>query len=452
MYYIYDDNPTLGFVSVDGGTFMQTGLSVGKPGRKQQFTGSYSSQKYQKINNEHVVDSHFKVLKTPTKQGITPAALDFGKPISLETGNTKAQRIVEEYRNTEAPKQWQQKPQHQQVTNIANSKQKDTKQITQTPNNTPVRGDYGSKPKEATSRTQSSNKKQIQPIRVKAVNVDYTNLMKQRNQDSGNNKKIQDVERSQRTQDGGRSQRQKDATRSQHTRDAAYDTKTAYVEMNVRKASSDPQKKVLYNNNRQSTSLTVMTPLDKRWPSTMTMDKTLHKTNGIAHDHNMQVMSRVLDSMTQKITDRRYKKSDYVNSDTEKRLGINYEKSKRSVVADNMRKYIGKDKIGKDLRNQQKQNSALARIGSHEESLEQEATPYAVFYRMNPETLDRQEGFMIMRSLETENGSKDVASKEKRLRITPFQEDAENMEFNQKNGGGTLHRKKLKNFSNYRNF
>lgn len=449
-YNIYDDNPIMGFGAIDGGTNVKPGFSVGKPSKKQQFRSSYVNPKYQKINNEHVVDSHFKVRKIQSKQ-TTSTALETGRLITHETVKSKAQRIVAEYRNTEAPKQWQQKTQHQQIINTVNSGPKDIRQITQIPNNTPFRGDYGSKPKDVNSLSQPSNNQQIPPLRHKAVNVDFSNSMKQRNQDAENSKKNQDAARSQRTQNVGRSQRHKAVGRNRVSQDNAFDSKS-YVEMNVRKPqmSTDLQQNVKLNSNHRSFSAQ-----DKRQriPTSMVVDKTLQKANGIAHDHNMQVVSRVLDSMTQKNVDIRHKKGEHVNRETEKHLDTIYEKSKRSVVAENKRKYIGKDKIGKDLRNQHR-NSALARIGSHEVNFEQDDTPYAVFYRMNPETLDRQEGFMIMRSLDAENGIKDFITKETSLH-TAFREGAENMANNQKykiNGGETLHRKKLKNFSKFRNY
>lgn len=446
MYYIYDDNPNIGFVSVENsiGTYVKSGYSAGKT--KKQFTGAYSNAKYSKINSENIIDSHFKVRKTPSKFTI-PAAVDTGRIGAQEAGTNKAHRIVEEYRNTEAPKQWQPKPQHQ---HMVTASQKD-EQITKIPNKTAVRGDYDAKAKEAASHIQPSNNQQFPPIRPRSVTPEYSNSMKQRNRDAGSRQINQELGRSQRSQDVARSQRQKDVglERGQNK-----DNKPAYVngQMNMRKAqiSTDPQKQILINNKRQISSLTVHTGQDKRQrlPVSMMMDKTLYKANGNAHDHNMQVISSILDDMTRNLVDRRHK-GEYVNREIEKHLDEIYEKSKRSVVADNMKKFIGKDKIGKDLPNHNKQNTA--RIGNHEESLEVDGTPYAVFYRMNPETLDRQEGFMATGSME-DNRSSEVFSNENRPH-TAFEEGTENMTNIRKTlkNGNTHQRKKVKNFSNYRN-
>lgn len=415
MYYIYDDNPNIGFVAIDNGigAYVKPGFTANS---KKQFTGSYNP-KYQKLNNEHVVDSHFKVMKTPSRYTM-PTALDSGRLRAKETRQNNAQRQPEEYRNTEAPKQWQQRPQHQQEASQGSSGHQE-KLNTQTPNISPVRSDYSVTNQESISQPNShsttANTQQIQPIRSKAVNADYTSQIK----------------------------------RNQRNQDDVFEPKPSFVQMNVRKTqiSTDPQKIVRINNNRQLSSMTAHGTQEsrQRLPAAMMMDKTLHKSNG-AHDHNMQIMTRVLDDMTQTISDRRHKKGEYRKRDTRKPLDM-FEKSKRSVVSDTMRKYIGKDKsMTKDHRG----NVDLARIGSHEESLEANDTPYALFYRMNPEALDHQEGFMVMKSME-ENTSTDFSSKEKRL-STAFEEeiDLDKSEKSKKNGN-SLKLRKLKNFSNFRN-
>ncbi|PZC83024.1 hypothetical protein B5X24_HaOG208891 [Helicoverpa armigera] len=409
MYYIYDDNPNIGFMALDNGigAYVKTGFSVNS---KKQFTGSYNP-KYQKINNEHVVDSHFKVMKTPSRYSpSTAVVVDNARLRGHEAGKSNAKRIVEEYRNTEAPKQWQQRTQHQQPSNTAISGPQEP-QNTQTPNNPSVRVDYANA-QEAAPHNQPSNNQPISPIRPK---TDYSQL-KQRSQ-------------------------------KKQKQEGVFDPKPSFVQMNVRKTqiSTDPQKIVRLNNNRQLTSLSVHTSQEKRQrlPTSLMMDKTLHKANGL-HEHNMEIMSRVLDDMTQKIADRRHK-GEFRKRDTTKTLDL-FEKSKRSVVSDNMRKYIGKDKtIGTH------RAMDVARIGSREESLEVNETPYALFYRMNPETLDQQEGFMIMRSVEENtNTSRDFASKEKRLTSSLEDKTKKRQQKSKKNGSTLKLRKKLKNFSNYR--
>ncbi|CAD0204931.1 unnamed protein product [Chrysodeixis includens] len=410
MYYIYDDNPNIGFVALDNGigAYAKPGFTANS---KKQFTGSYNS-KYLKINNEHVVDSHFKVMKTPLRYASSPI-LDSGRIRGYDPGSSQniGQRIPEEYRNTETPKQWHQRNQHQQlIAKPANNGHQVQQQHTQTLNNTPIRGEYTNKNQEPPL---AQSNQQLPPLRPKAVNADYGPQIKQRNQ---------------------------------RNKDEGFESKPSFVQMNVKKTqiSTDPQKRVRLSNNRQLTSLTMHGPQESRQriPTSMMMDKTLHKVNGL-HDHNMQVMTRVLDDMTQKIADRRHKKGEYRKRDTKALTNVMFEKSKRSVVSDNMRKYIGKD-IVKEHRS----NFDVARIGSHEESLEMNDTPYALFYRMNPETLDQQEGYM-MGSIEELSG--EFSSKEKRLSEGFNDEVDMNVAQKSKNINTLKMRKKVKNFSNFKN-
>lgn len=419
MYYIYDDNPNIGFVALDNsiGAYVKTGFTSNG---KRQYTGSYSS-KYQKINNEHVVDSHFKVMKSPSNY-LMPSMNDAGRTRTHDASKNGAHRKGDDHKVTEPPKQWKQRTQNQQAANPAKPVQQD-QQDPQSSHNPVVRGEYAAaKPQEAAPHAQPATNQQISPIRPKAVNADYSNQLKQR---------------------------------SQRNQETVFEAKPSFVQMNVRKTQmTDSQKIVRMNNNRQMTSLAVRTQQAQqdnrqRMPTSIMMDKTLHKANAV-HDHNKQVMSRVLDDMTQKITDRRHKKGEYRKRDAKYKQGFDvFEKSKRSVVSDNMRKYIGNDKSkGNSHRNNN--NMELSRIGSHEDSgiLEPKETPYALFYRMNPETLDQQEGFMLLRSME-DNSSNNFNTKDKRLtfeddfEVTPEQKPKKSV-----NAPKLL--KKLKNFVSYR--
>ncbi|CAH0678077.1 unnamed protein product [Spodoptera exigua] len=416
MYYVYDDNPSTGFVALENsiGAYVKTGF--GGNGNRQ-YTGSYSS-KYQKINNEHVVDSHFKIMKTPPKYPMM-STIDAGKARTHDASNNGAPK-KEDYKVTEPPKQWKQRAQNQQVINPVKSEQQDQQNL-QTSHNPVLRGEFSAgKLQEAAPHTMPTTSQQIQPIRPKAVNADYSAQMKQRNQ---------------------------------RNQDNVFEAKPNFVQMNVRKAQvADSQKIVKMNNNRQMTSLAVRSQQPQqdnrqRMPTSMMMDKTLHKANAV-HDHNKQVMSRVLDDMTQQIADRRHKKGEYRKRDATNKQGFDvFEKSKRSVVSDNMRKYIGKDK---SKGNSHRNNMELPRVGSLEESaaMEPKETPYALFYRMNPETLDQQEGFMLLRSME-DNSSNTFNNKNKRL---TFDDDFEvaSQQKPKKGGNAPKLHKKLKNFASYR--
>lgn len=426
MYYIYDDNPTVGFIGVDNtvGNFV-SGYNV----PKKQFTGSYSPR-YQKYTNEHVVDSHFKVMKTPSRYALS-TLMDRN---SVQRGP--------DYRMTQLPKVWQQNVAHPVRNPVVNIQQP---QILKDQPNLPKaaktihgkavsivptkdtfileqRRPEQSQPQQK-QKQKEINKKvtNIPPIRPKAVNADYSSPLKP----------------------------------LPRPQDEIFEPKANFVQMNVRKTqiSQDSQKVVRRNHNRHpaaSSGHEIQHNRHQRVPSSMLMDKTLHKTNGLS-DHNVQLMARVLDDMTHQVSDRRQEKGEYRKRDIKTAMHLN-DKSKRNPIFDNMRKYIGKEKVSVKERNDRKVNNMeVARIGSHEESLEVNNAPYALFYRMNPESLDQQEAFILMSSMEKNGNNNSNKAITNTQQFDEFEMKKTTPRKPKTNTNSMRLHKKMKNYSSFRN-
>lgn len=229
-----------------------------------------------------------------------------------------------------------------------------------------------------------------------------------------------------------------------------YDSKGNIVQVNVHKTPipAEPQK-VKLNNNRQLTALSVQRREDsyKRTSTSMLVDKKIQKGSNFK-ERNAQIMSRVLDDMTKKVTDRRLKNNEYKKRDTDSSYDSHSQPgNKRNIVSENMKKYIGKD-INLNLMNMNKLKEA-ASIGNHEDDIEETNAPYALFYRMSPESLDNREGFYLMKSMEVD-GDKVFSPKEKRLTVNYQNEVDLKKTKTKKNINMVKLRKKVKSFSKYR--
>lgn len=231
------------------------------------------------------------------------------------------------------------------------------------------------------------------------------------------------------------------------TKGNTYDSKGQIVEVNVHKSQipAEPQK-VKLNSNRQVAALSVQRREDnyKKIPTSVLVDKTLQKT---AHfkERNSQIMSRVLDDMTKKVSNRRHK-NDYKKRDTVGPYNRN-SNAKRNIVTDSIKKYIGKDSHIKMEKEHQPKDAP--RIGSREEEIEENHVPYALFYRMSPESLDNQEGLYLMKAMEDE-GETVFSPKEKRLTVN-YQNEVDLKKTKTKKNFSTVKlRKKVKNLANFR--
>lgn len=226
-----------------------------------------------------------------------------------------------------------------------------------------------------------------------------------------------------------------------------FDSKGNIVQVNVHKTQipAEPQK-VKLNTNRQLTALSVQRREDnyKKISTSMLIDQTLQKGANFK-ERNAQIMSRVLDDMTNKVMDRRMKSSEYKKRDT----ASSYESTanlKRNVVSDSMKKYIGQDNM--NVLNLSPPKEA-PRIGSHEEDIEESNVPYALFYRMSPASLDNQEQFYLMKSME-DDGEKVFSPKEKRLSVN-YQNEVDLKKLKSKKNYNTIKlRNKLKHITNFR--
>lgn len=454
MYYIYDDNPTIGFVGLDNvvGEYVN-----GYSSPKKHYTPSYGTR-FQKFTNERVVDSHFKLMKSPSRYGLS-ALMDRNNvqrknnhritalPQAWQQNNLQiitssrqhqVQQQNQQQHQMHQPQlqhqelrqqqlqqqqlqqqlhqqqqqqlhqrqlqqqeqqlhqqklQQQQQQSHQQQLQQQQQQQKQQpkqQQIIPQPNNSP-RTFPGDAPKSYTVDTKRTETRQhtntkvkeniIQPLRPKVPTPEYTSPIKQR----------------------------------PRSPDAIYEPKSNLVQMNVRKTQilQDPQKLVRLNNNIQLKAASVIGSQNERQriPTSMIMDKTLHKSNGL-NDRNVQVMAQGISDITQQVSERRHSKRENRILHPKKLLD-DYEKDKRSYISDNMKKYIGNEKINVRERIDRKSdnNVEIGKIGSHEESIEHKETPYALFYRMNPESVDQQEAIVLLKSMEM-NGGHDLSSNE----------------------------------------
>ncbi|CAG9793391.1 unnamed protein product [Diatraea saccharalis] len=164
-----------------------------------------------------------------------------------------------------------------------------------------------------------------------------------------------------------------------------HDNKVDTLQVNVRKLdiASEPQRVRISNKHQHSTLYTQMRDDNHmRIPTSMLVDKTFQNGANFK-DKNAQIMTRILDDMSQKITDRRMKTNEYKKRDTDNAYG----KPRRNSISDKMRKYIGNDVNML----QKREPIKTARIGSHEEEF-QDSEPYALFYRNGPETIENQAG------------------------------------------------------------
>lgn len=339
-YYINDDSSKVGYVSVQnsGRSFERRGF---RGMQRRHFAGSHRHK------NDNIVDSHFKVKKTQQHLPYQSAE------------NSRGEAPTRRW-NTDAPIHLQ------------------TKQVKENVEHT---GRQQEQMALANQIGRSTDKGQgTQPLlnvqRSRPINAEYRAQNAQRSQNIKMHS-YQDIHQNR------------------------YDAKPNFVEMNVHKTqiSTNPQKIVRLNNNQQITSISVHQPDEKyqKVPASLAVDKTLQKVS-LHSERNSQMMSRVLDEMAHKIPDRKFK-GDYKKRDTEYN-DHNYkmDRMNRNFVSESMRKYIvGKDKA---INTERKNLKEFSRIGSHEDSVEPEDSPYAIFYRMHPDTLDEQEGFISMGSME----------------------------------------------------
>lgn len=207
-----------------------------------------------------------------------------------------------------------------------------------------------------------------------------------------------------------------------------HDTKASFLSP----ISNDPQKYV--RNRPLSMSYHRQ---EQKIPTVAIVDSNLKQVTG--SNRNFQVMSRVLDDMTQNISDRRIRaEREYRKRETD----LTSDKNKRNAISDTMRKYfVGKDK---NLNLERKRSKEYSRIGSHEDLIDTNESPYAIFYRMHPNTLDDHESYipMAMGSIEDEAN---FSNKKKRLSVS-YDNNNKKTRYNL---SLKLH-KKVKNYSNYR--
>lgn len=390
-YYANDDSPKAGYVSVQN-----SGRSNERRGlrgmQRRHFAGGTHKHK-----NENIVDSHFKVKKTP--------------PYHLPYKSAENSRREVQVRQwiTEAPIHQQTKPDQEIVEHVGRQQEMVARanQIHRSP-------------------SENQDTQQLFNVqRSRPVNAEYRDQTPQRSQNLQMHN-YHDIHENR------------------------YETKPNFVKMNVHKTqiSTDPQKVVRKNNNQQITSISMHRPDEKyQKPASAAVDKTLQKVPTYS-ERNSKIMSRALDEMVHKRSDSKFK-GEYRKRDAEfNDRSYDMDKVNRNHISDTMRKYIvGKDKT---INTERKHTKEFSRIGSHEDSIEPEESPYAIFYRMHPDTLDEQEGFISMGSMEENTNL--FTNKKKRLSVSYENEvDVKKTKKRPKNNSNAVKiHKKVKNFSNYR--
>lgn len=363
MYYIYDDNPSSGYVAVST-VQQEINPKLNFAGIQKKQFNIYKSGFHK--SSSQILDTHFKIKKTADQSYVLS---------SVENKISK-----EPHRITDSPPQ-----------NIA-KEVNDTIKVVNSVNSAP-------------SQIEKKNfavleRDVFHPIlRARAyglpLNIDtYNALSSQRNHLSPNQLNRQDENRNS-------------------------------VEVNVGKIliPSVPHK-IKLSNNRQLASVSlhgIANHRHQKMPAAVIIDKTLHKTTNYV-DPKFQIMSRFLEGITQKGLEER-----------EIRIDASNKKSKRKVASDNMKKYIGNDIIdptkqvlsliksdivddlitetrsekSKDIlthktmvsdKNQysyvRNDNKKYGPVGITNQDEELSDVPYALFYRMNVETLDGESGLV----------------------------------------------------------
>lgn len=194
-------------------------------------------------------------------------------------------------------------------------------------------------------------------------------------------------------------------------KEGSFDTHSS-LEVNVHKTQipTVPQR-VKLNSNRQLTAVSIYGPdnYHQKMPTSAVVDKTLQKKSNFA-ERASQIMYRVPADVTAQAA------NGILGSGTATTVGA--KKSKRKVTYENMRKYIGKDngadvtkaimnnekRLEKFTNSQRRSSVETLRIGSINDVTNiNNYTPYALFYRMTPEIVDRRvrEFVPFMSTLET---------------------------------------------------
>ncbi|KAJ0172097.1 hypothetical protein K1T71_012070 [Dendrolimus kikuchii] len=384
MFYIYDENPNVGYVSPvnDAAGYSSRNVNsfqrLAYPGfdRGNQNLGNY----------DRIVDSHFKIMKSP--QIVDDPSIENTKIVKEETRVTES-TLRKETQNGRSLYSPNPNIRHNIMNQGVGNEQKDQphKNI-----------NSGYEPK------------RTGPVQMKSRAIaEYAMPIRPRGQ--MNQQRITD--------------------------------KQKFVEMNVCKTQIPTQsQKVLRLNSDLQIGYSGYPVKNnyQRIQSSGVMDKTVHKASSF-NERNARTMSRVLDDMSHTMGDKAYK-TEYKKRDIPIESDEKYRKSKRNSALENMRTYIGKDK------NMDKAHGSVIETAIVDNKvIPNDHTPYAVFYRTNPQTLDREDDFVIVSS----TGSKDHGRKEKRLSVNFDNEIDLKKQKTKKNSNTVKLHRKMKNFYNYRN-
>ncbi|XP_072933196.1 uncharacterized protein [Epargyreus clarus] len=327
MYYIYDENPNVGYVAAvsSTGPYMNRMNS-----HKKYFIGS-NNQKYMKLVNEHAIDSHFTVLKTPLKPLI---------PVDDQNYIERTQVL----RNT------------------ANSQRRTNTREDEFPK-------YGEK---EVSVSASTNE-----------NLDTTYQDKEKTTPSDNQPHIPN---------NVHNYNQREYPRNGEN---SYEKKQNFVAVNERRAPVSKEQKVVKSNVPQFVGQSAS--IHQRMSGAGVKDKILHKTSTTNDrttiSRNIDMASKQSILNLQKLDNKKRETLDTKPNPPDKYMQTN-------TISDTVRNYMNKDSY-----NEYKNNVVPSRIGNHEELVDMNETPYALFYRMNPGHLDEQDILIENPLVEPTNGA-----------------------------------------------
>lgn len=216
-----------------------------------------------------------------------------------------------------------------------------------------------------------------------------------------------------------------------------YEKKQNIMAVNEHRAPVSKEQKVVKPNNPQ---LVHQSPsLHQRKSGTGVKDKILHKASTT---NDRTTMSWNNDKIPKQPIMNLQKMDSKKRETFENKPNVPYNHMQSTSISDMVRNYMNKEM---NNYNDYKNNIVHSRIGNHEELVDMNETPYAVFYRMNPEHLDEHEILIENPLGEPSNG----AFGDKRTWDMKNQENP-NKSKSKRAPNGRIH-KKVKNHTSYRN-
>lgn len=384
-YHAHEESPSIGYIAVQNGVrYSKIGLNGLQ---KKYFAGAAKYQQYSSSDN--IVDSHFKVMRKSQLASLTPLyERRYDRLNDIRNAN-KVSKV---------------KDQNKIIV--------DESGIIKNDNRTPLNINR------QVIRGYENNIPVSQVNRI-TVDVEAENIKRHPN--------VHPI----------RSRNQNLDTLNEHK------PKPVQIKVHKSQITTDGKKFIAVNNNRKlskHSSQETFSKITNAFAPVIDFQQPFNFA-----ERNPQGLTGLLENVAYG-TDEINHKSEYKKRDTENLITTNneeYNKSKRNLIFETMRKYIGSDK------NKRISQNELTRIGNKEESIGNGDKTYAVFYRMNPEFINRQDDFIIVspvkKSLNKTYGNKDA--------LIPFDNEIDygNTRLTKTMNAMKVHKNLLKNFSTFRN-